>query len=220
MEFILQQVAVSQMMSLLDGFSGYNQIMVKRTDIYKTTFTTCWGTFFYERSPFCLSKAGATFQRSTQIFFDDLIGKIIQVYLDDLIVYSKNWLDHFGHLRKFLMHCIKFGVYLNPSKSIFCVTKGKILDHIVSYSGISIDPERITAILNLCAPTSKKEVQAFMDIINFVHIFVPNFIIIVKPIHNILKQDHYFSWTYDVDNDFLMIKKDISSALILAKMNF
>jgi hypothetical protein len=90
MEMILQQVAGSQMMSLLDGFSGYNQIKVKRTDKYKTTFTTCWGTFAYERMPFGLSNAGATFQRAMQIDFDDLIGKIIQIYLDDLTVYSKN----------------------------------------------------------------------------------------------------------------------------------
>jgi hypothetical protein len=92
MELILQQVVGSQMMSLLDGFSGYNQIRVKRTDKYKTTFITRWGTFSYKCMPFGLSNAGATFQRAMQIAFDDLIGKIIQVYLDDLTVYSKN--DH------------------------------------------------------------------------------------------------------------------------------
>jgi hypothetical protein len=64
MEMILQQVAGSQMMSLLDGFSGNNQIKVKRTDKFKTTFITCWGTFAYERMPFGLSNAGSTFQRA------------------------------------------------------------------------------------------------------------------------------------------------------------
>jgi hypothetical protein len=82
--------------------------------------------------PFGLSNAGATFQRSMQIDFYDLIGKIIQVYLDDLTVYLKNRLDHFGHLRKVLMRCRKFDISLNPSKSIFGVTKGKFLGHIVS----------------------------------------------------------------------------------------
>jgi hypothetical protein len=67
MEIILQQVAGSQMMSLLDGLSGYNQIKLKRTDRYKTTFTTHWGTFSYERMPFGLSNEGATFQRDMQI---------------------------------------------------------------------------------------------------------------------------------------------------------
>jgi hypothetical protein len=149
MEMILQQVAGSQMMSLLDEFFGYNQIKVKRTNRYKTTFTTRWGTFSYEHMSFGLSNAGATFQRDMKIAFEDLIGKIIQVYLDDLTVYSKNRLDRFGRLRKVLMHCRKFGISLNPSKSIFSVTKGNLLSHIVSDSGISIDPERIVVILNL-----------------------------------------------------------------------
>ena len=90
MEMILQQVAGSQMMSLLDGFSGYNQIKVKMIDRYKTTFTTSWGTFSYERMPFGLSNAGATFQRDMKIDFDDMIGKIIQDYLYDFTIYSKN----------------------------------------------------------------------------------------------------------------------------------
>jgi hypothetical protein len=120
MEMILQQVAGSKMMSLLDGFSGYNQIKVKRIDKYKTTFTTRWGTFSYERMSFGLSNAGATFQRAMQLDFDDLIDKIIQIYLDDLTVYSKTRSDHFDHLRKVFMRCRKFGISLNPSKSILC----------------------------------------------------------------------------------------------------
>jgi hypothetical protein len=170
--------------------------------------------------PFGLFNARATFQRAMWIDFDDLISKIIQFYIDDLTAYSKNQLDHFSHLRKFLMHCRKFGISLNPSKSIFGVTEGKILDHIVSYLGINIDPVRISAILNLPSPTSKKEVQSFMGIINFVRIFVPDFVVIVKPIHNILKKDPYFSWKDDVGNSFLKINKVISSAPVLEKLNF
>ena len=73
------------------------------TNKYKTTFITCWGTFAYERMLFRLSNAGATFQRAMKIDFNDLIGKIIQNYLDDLTVYSENRSNHFGHLRKILM---------------------------------------------------------------------------------------------------------------------
>jgi hypothetical protein len=90
------------------------------------------------------------------------------------------------------MRCRKFDISLNSSKSIFSVTKGNLLGHIVFDSGISIDPERIVAILNLLAPTSKKEVQAFMGIINFVCRFAPDFVVMVKPIHNIIKQNRSF----------------------------
>jgi hypothetical protein len=76
MEMILQQVAGSHMMSLLDNFSSYNQIKVKRTYKYKNTFITRWGTFSYECMNFRLSNEGATFQRDMKISFDDLIGKL------------------------------------------------------------------------------------------------------------------------------------------------
>jgi hypothetical protein len=76
-------------MSLLDGFSGYNQIRFKRIERYKTNFNTRWGTFSYEQMPFGIINESTTFQRATQINFDDLIGKIIQICIDDLIVYSK-----------------------------------------------------------------------------------------------------------------------------------
>jgi hypothetical protein len=208
------------MMFLLDDFSGYNQNEVKRIDKYKTTLITRWGTFSYECMHFVLSNVGVTFQRAMQIGFDDLIHIIIQTYLDDLTVYSKNRLDHFGHLRNFLIRCRKLYISLNPSKSIFNVTKGKLLGHIVSDLRISIDLERIVAILNIVAPTSKKEVEAFMGIINFVCRFVPDFSILVKPIHNLLKKDPSFSWTNGVKNSFVRIKKEISSAPVLAKPNF
>jgi hypothetical protein len=218
MKIILQQVAGSQMMSILDSFSGYNQIRVKRVDKYKTTFITPWGTFAYERMPFGLSNVGSTFKIAMQIAFDDLIRKIIQIYLDDLTVYSKNRSDCVGHLKRVLMRCRKFDISLNPSKSIFGITK--ILGHIVSDLGISIDPERIASILNLPPPTSKKEVQTFMAVINFDCRFVPNFAVMVKTIHNLLKQDHSFSWTNDVENSFVGIKKAINSAPVLAKPDF
>jgi hypothetical protein len=220
MEMILQQVVGLQLMSLLDDFFGYNKIKVKRIDKYKTTFITRWGTFTYEHMSFGLSNAGVTFQRAMKISFDHLIGKNIQIYLDDLTVYSKTQSDHFGDLKRVLMRCKKFGISLDPSKSIFDITKGKILGHIVSESGINIDSERIAAILNLPAPTSKKEVQAFMGVIKFVRRFVPNFDLMVNPIHNLLKQDHSFSWTDDVRNAFVRIKKEISSAPVLVKPDF
>jgi hypothetical protein len=109
---------------------------------------------------------------------------------------------------------------MNPSKSIFGVTEGKLLGHIVSDSGISIDPERITAILNLPTPTSKKEVQDFMWVINFVRRFVPDFVVMVKPIHNLLKKDPSFSWIDDVKNDFEGIKKRNPFCTSLGKAGF
>jgi hypothetical protein len=78
---------------------------------------------------------------------------------------------------------------LNPTKSIFGVIAGKIIEHIVSNSSINIDMERVVPIQNLQAPSSKKQIQSFMGKINFVRSFIPDFARIVKHIHNMLKKD-------------------------------
>ena len=74
---------------MLDGFSGYNQLRIKMEDRENTTFTTPWGTFEYIRIPFGLLNVGSTFQRAMDQAFNDLIGKIIAIYQDDLTVFSK-----------------------------------------------------------------------------------------------------------------------------------
>jgi hypothetical protein len=105
---------------------------------------------------FVLINAGSTFQRGMQIVFDDLIDKIIQIYLNDLTVYSRNQQDHFDHLRKNFLRCRKFRMCLNPTKYIFGVTQGKLFGHIFSNSRINIDPERVITIQNLQAHSSEK----------------------------------------------------------------
>jgi hypothetical protein len=99
MEHLLQRVTGAGMMSMLDGFSGYNQVLLKREDQHKTTFTTPWGTFMYLRMPFGLMNASATFQRAMDFSFRDLIQKIIEIYQDYLKVISKDSKDHISHLR-------------------------------------------------------------------------------------------------------------------------
>jgi hypothetical protein len=98
MEQILQIIPGSEIFSLLDGFSSYNQVLVSEEDHLKTTFRTKWGTFAYKRMPFGLMNVGATFQRAMDVDFWELINKCVVVYLDDVIVYSKNREDHIQHL--------------------------------------------------------------------------------------------------------------------------
>jgi hypothetical protein len=89
MDHILQKLVGSSIISLLDGFSGYNQVLFHPDDQEKTTFTTPWGTFMYVKIPFGLVNAGATFQRAMDIVFVDELGRFIFIYLDDVTVYSK-----------------------------------------------------------------------------------------------------------------------------------
>ena len=87
-----------EVFSLLDGFSGYNQVLVSEEDLLKNTFRIKWGTFSYKRMTFGLINAGETFQRAMDIAFQGLINKCVVVYLDDVTVYSKNREDRIQHL--------------------------------------------------------------------------------------------------------------------------
>jgi hypothetical protein len=114
-------VSGSEIFSLLDSFSGYNQVLVSEEDGLKTTFRTKWGTFAYKRMPFRLINAGATFQMAMDVDFQGLINKCVVVYLDDVTVYSKNREEHIQHLTQIFERCRKYDISLNPKKTIFCV---------------------------------------------------------------------------------------------------
>jgi hypothetical protein len=111
------------------------------SDQLKATFRTPWGTYNYRKMPFGLINAGATFQREMDVDFHGLINHSVVVYLDDVTVFSKNNKYHLSHLRVVLEQCRKFGISLNPKKSVFTVEKGNLLGFIVSKYGIIIDPE-------------------------------------------------------------------------------
>ena len=89
METLLQRVIGSGMMAMLDGFSGYKQVLVNKEDQHKTTFTIPWGTYKFLRMPFGLLNAGATFNRAMDFSFKELVGKIIEIYQDELTIFSK-----------------------------------------------------------------------------------------------------------------------------------
>jgi hypothetical protein len=108
METLLQKLTGSGMISMLDGFSGYNQIKLKVEDMHKTTFTTPWGTFEYLIMPFGLSNDEANFQRAMDYSFRGLIGKLIEIYQDDLTMFSKDGKTHIDHLRQVLDICREF----------------------------------------------------------------------------------------------------------------
>ena len=100
--------------------------------------------------------AGATFQRAMDISILEDMGHFILIYLDDIIVYSKSDEEHLKHLRKVLEKCRRFGLSLNPKKTVFGLQEGKLLGLIVSEEGIKIDPNRVEGILQISQPRNIK----------------------------------------------------------------
>jgi hypothetical protein len=197
MEHILLRVTGASRISMIDGFSGYNQIFVLLKDREKTTFTTPWGTFIYAKMPFGLMITGETFQHAMELAFIGERYKFVVIYMDGIIVFSKTDKEHCHHKRKFFQKCKKIGLSLNPKKSLFAMKEGKLLGHIVSTKGLNIYPIRVEAIQALSLPRSKKEVQSFLGKINFLRRFVSNFVELVKHITTMLRKGNKAKWTFE-----------------------
>jgi hypothetical protein len=127
MDHVLEKVVGDNRISMIDGFSGYNQIVVHEDDREKTAFTTPWGTFMYDKMPFGLMNAGENFQRAMDITFIGERDKFVVIYLDDLTIFSDSDTEHLVHLRQTFDKCRKFGLSLNPKKSHFAMQEGKLL---------------------------------------------------------------------------------------------
>jgi ribonuclease HI len=220
MEHILQRVTGASRISMIDGFSGYNQISVLPEDREKMAFTTPWGTFMYAKMPFGLMNAGATFQRAMDIAFIGERDKFVVIYLDDITVFSRSDRKHCEHLRRVFLKCRKFGLSLNPKKSMFSMKEGKMLGHIVSVEGVKIDPNQVEAIQTLSLPRSKKEVQSFLGKINFLRRFVSNFVEMEKLITTMLRKGNEVKWTVESQNSFDLIKKALTEAPVLISPDY
>eukprot|EP00253_Pinus_taeda_P010355 PITA_10355 len=207
-------------MSFLDGFLGYNQILVHPDDQLKTTFRTKWGTYAYQKMPFGLINAGATFHRAMDIDFKGLINRTVVVYLDAITLFSRERSNHLQDLNQIFQRCKKYGISLNPKKSFFALDQGKLLGIIVSKDGIYIDPDRISEISEIPFPHNKKSMQSFLGQINFVKRFLPDFSQIILPLQNMIKTNSVLKWGVPEKEAFELIKKSIIDAPALNTPNF
>jgi len=156
MDHLLQKVLGVNRISMLDGFFGYNQIMVSQADQDKTAFTTPWGTFMYASMPFGLTNVGATFQRAMDLAFVGKTSEFNVIYLYYLTIFFYSNENHLKHLSNVFDRCRKFGVSINPKKPLLVVKEGKLLGHIISKEGVIIDPKRVSTIQTLSLTRHKK----------------------------------------------------------------
>lgn len=148
-------------LSLMDGFSGYNQIKIAFEDQHKTAFTCPWGTFCWNVMPFGLKNAGATYQRAMTTIFHDLMHVTVEDYVDDLLGKSINKDTHLDILSVVFDQFEKYKVRLNPKKCVFGVTSEKLLGFIVSKRGIAADLAKVKAILKMQPPRNISQLRSF-----------------------------------------------------------
>ncbi|KAM2458105.1 hypothetical protein ACFX1W_006932 [Malus domestica] len=172
---MLERLAGYAFYCFLDGYSGYNQIVISPEDQEKTTFTCPFGTFAYRRMPFGLCNAPATFQRCMMSIFSDYVEKIIEVFMDDFSVFGDSFDSCLHNLSLILKRCVETNLVLNWEKCHFMVKQGIVLGHIISEKGIEVDKSKIDLVRHLPSPTSVSEVRSFLGRAGFYRRFIKDF---------------------------------------------
>lgn len=206
-DMLVDNTAGNHMFSIMDGFSGYNQIKLFWDDKEKTCFITLWGTFCYKVMPFGLKNAGATYQRAMVTLFHDLMHKEMEVYVDDMIVKSRSDEDHIRILEKVFKRLRKYQLKLNPTKCTFGITSGKLLGFIVSQRGIEIDPDKVRAIEEMPIPRSEREVRGFLGRLNYRARFISQLTRTCEPIFRFLRKNNPDKWNDKCQGAFDKIKE-------------
>ncbi|KAK1621182.1 hypothetical protein QYE76_026699 [Lolium multiflorum] len=197
-ETLINAAAGHKVLSFMDGNAGYNQIFMAPEDIHKTAFRVpgAVGLFEYVVMTFGLKNAGATYQRAMNYIFHDLIGKLVEIYIDDVVVKSVSMEGHLDDLRRILDRTRKFGLRMNPKKCAFGVTAGQFLGFLVHEQGIDIGLKSQEAVRTMQPPTTKKELQRLISKINFVRRFISNLSGRIEPFMSLvkIKSDDEFHW--------------------------
>ena len=202
-------------MPFMDGFSGYNQIKIAPKDMAKTTFTTEWGIYCYTVRPFSLKNARAIYQRMATVLLYDMMHYEVEVYVDDMIVRSKDRESHIVNLRKFFERIKEYRLRLNPQKCTFEVIAGKLLGFLMSGRGIEVDPSKIKAILEMPQPKSEIEVRGFLDRLRCISRFIAKHISTCKPFFKFLRKNEPHTWNDECQKAFEPIKEYLLHPSIL-----
>ncbi|KAL6328435.1 hypothetical protein AAG906_038310 [Vitis piasezkii] len=164
-------------------------------DQEKTTFTCPFGTYAYRRMPFGLCNAPATFQRCMLSIFSDMVERIMEVFMDDIIIYGSTFEERLVNLEAVLNRCIEKDLVLNWEKCHFMVQQGIVLGHIISKKGIEVDKAKVELIIKLPSPTTVKGVRQFLGHVGFYRRFIKDFYKLSKPLCELLGKDAKFFLT-------------------------
>ncbi|GJX64378.1 reverse transcriptase domain-containing protein [Tanacetum coccineum] len=159
---LFDQLQGSSIYSKIDLRSGYHQLRVREEDIPKTAFRTRYGHYEFRVMPFGLTNAPAVFMDLMNRVCKPYLDKFVIVFIDDILIYSRNEKEHEEHLKTILELLKKEELYAKFSKCEFWINTVKFLGHVIDSSGIHVDPAKIEAVKNWASPTTPSEIRQFL----------------------------------------------------------
>ena len=210
----------SQWFTTLDLLSGYWQVEMEDSDKEKTAFCTTEGLFQFRVMPFGLCNGPASFQRLMDLVLAGLQWSECLVYLDDVIVLGRTFLEHLQNLQSVLQRLRESGLRLKPSKCSFFQKQVQYLGHIISRKGVATDPAKIEKVSMWPIPSSKRETQQFLGFAGYYRRFVRDFACIARPLYRMTERTATFTWTEECQGAFNELCKRLCSAPVLAYPDF
>lgn len=187
---ILSNLGKGKYFTTLDLRSGFHQILLAEKDREKTSFSVNNGKYEFCRLPFGLKNAPSIFQRAIDDVLRENIGKFLHVYVDDIIIYSKDMEDHIEHINWVLQRLLDSNMRVSLEKSHFFKTKVEYLGFLVSSNGVRTCPDKVEAIANFPEPENLYELRSFLGLAGYYRRFIKDFAGIAKPLTEILKGDN------------------------------
>ncbi|KAD6453304.1 hypothetical protein E3N88_08009 [Mikania micrantha] len=213
---LFDQLQGSSYYSKIDLRSGYHQLRIQENDIPKTAFRTRYGHYEFLVMPFGLTNAPAVFMDLMNRVCKPYLDKFVIVFIDDILIYSKNQEEHAEHLRLVLELLKKEQLYAKFSKCDFWIREVQFLGHVVNEQGIHVDPAKIEAIKNWEAPKTPTEVRQFLGLAGYYRRFIEGFSKIAQSLTSLTHKDKKFDWGDKQEAAFNLLKQKLCTAPILS----
>ena len=201
--------------SKIDLRIGYHQLRFRETDIPKIAFRTRYGHFEFTVMPFGLTNALAAFMDLIHRVFQPYLDQFIIVFVDDTLIYSQLEWEHEDHLRIGLQLLRDHQLYANFSKCEFWLTEVRFLEHVVSALGVSVNQEKVEAVMSWERPKSVFEIRSFLGLAGYYRRFIEDFSRLAAPMTRLTWNKVKFDWDDRCEEAFQELKRRLTTALIL-----
>ena len=219
-DVLIDQLTGSRYFTKIDLDAAFHQIAIQPDQTHLTAFRTRYGIFEFKVMPFGLVNAPASFQSTMQDVLRGILDDFVVVYIDDLLIYSKDLDSHVQHVREVLHRLRRHRLFAKASKCYWGQSRVPFLGHVVGVNGVECDQDKVDALRSWPVPTSLLELQQFLGLANYYRRFIPRFSIIAAPLYDLLKRHSPPIWSDPAHSAFTHLRSLLSSPTVLALPDF